>query len=241
MNLIIDQGNTQFKVGLFNDNELVSKMSFQYSEINQFNAWLKKNKCNMLNVIICSVVHRKIDLNDYKIDLLIEFNSSTPIPIKNKYKTPHTLGYDRLANVIGAWSLNQNQNSLTIDLGTCVKFDLINHKGEYLGGTISPGLKMRYQSLEYFTDQLPLIESKPLNMQYGNDTETSIRCGVQLGIENEINGFIDRYNDEFSDLTIFMTGGDLNFFDKSFKKHIFANSNLTLVGLNEILMYNAKL
>lgn len=238
MNLVIDQGNTLFKVGLFNENELISSNKFQYSENNAFIEWLAKKTSADLNILISSVVDQTINLESIKINHLILLNKSTSIPIENIYNTPNTLGNDRLANAIGAWSLNPKGNSLVIDLGTCIKYDLINENGQYLGGNISPGLQMRYKSLEYFTHQLPLINSSTEEINYGKDTETSIRCGVQSGIENEINGFIERYKEMFSDLTIFMTGGDAKFFDKSIKNHIFANSNLTLIGLNEILKHN---
>lgn len=241
MNLIIDQGNTRFKVGLFDDTEFISKSAFQYSELNKFKSWLDKNNFNTLNVIVCSVVNQKIDLSDYHIDTFIELNHLIPLPIFNTYQSPQTLGNDRLANAVAVWALNPNKNSLIIDVGTCVKYDIVNENGEYLGGNISPGLKMRFQSLNHFTDQLPLLIPAKNNFNFGVDTKTSIQCGVQLGIENEIKGFIDRYSNMFNDLTIFMTGGDLNYFDKSFKNHIFANSELTLIGLNEILNYNAKL
>jgi len=241
MNLIIDQGNTQFKVGLFHENEFVNKAIFQYSEISAFKTWLNKNTFNYLNVIICSVVDQIIDLSEYNIHFKVELDYTTAIPITNKYQSPKTLGNDRLANAIAAWYLKPNYNSLIIDLGTCVKYDLVSKNGEYMGGNISPGLKMRFKALNHFTDQLPLIKEKNLKQGFGSNTESSIQCGVQLGLENEILGFINRYNKMYSDLTIFMTGGDLNSFDKSFKNHIFANSNLTLIGLNEILNYNAKL
>jgi len=241
MNLIIDQGNTQFKVGLFNENEFVNKAIFQYSEISTFKSWLNKNSFNFLNVIICSVVDQKIDLSEYNIHSKVELKHTTRLPIANKYQTPKTLGNDRLANAVAAWCLKPNSNCLIIDLGTCVKYDLLSKNGEYLGGNISPGLKMRFKALNHFTDQLPLIEKRELHQNFGSNTESSIQCGVQLGLENEILGFINRYSKMYSDLTIFMTGGDLKSFDKSFKNHIFANSNLTLIGLNEILNHNAKL
>lgn len=238
MNLVIDQGNTLFKVGLFNDNELISKSKFQYAENNQFIDWVLKKTKNEVNIIISSVVDKTISFDPININRQILLNSSTVLPIKNRYATPQTLGKDRLANAVGAWSLNPSENSLVIDLGTCIKYDLVTKKGEYLGGNISPGLQMRYKSLEFFTDQLPLLNPTTEEINFGTDTQTSMQCGVQAGIENEINGFISRYKEMFSDLTIFMTGGDTKFFDNSIKNHIFANSNLTLIGLNEILKHN---
>ena len=238
MNLIIDQGNTLFKVALFNDNELISKESFSYSNIDLFYIWLSKKNIKTYNVIISSVVNNTIDLSKVSVNKIIQLDSTTKLPISNKYKTPKTLGDDRLANAVAAYSISPKQNSLIIDFGTCIKYDIINSKGEYLGGNISLGLKMRYKALNQFTDQLPLIQPKETVFMHGVDTESSIICGVQSAIFHEMEGFIEQYSKEFRGLTIFMTGGDLKYFDKSFKNHIFANSNLTLIGLNEILKHN---
>jgi type III pantothenate kinase len=150
------------------------------------------------------------------------------------------LGRDRLANAVGAWYKNENQNSLIIDVGTCIKYDLVNAQGEYLGGAISPGISMRFEALNKFTANLPLLSKQKTATKYGDDTNSSIYKGVQEGIYHEINGFIQEYSDEFSRLTIFMTGGDAKFFDKPFICDIFADSDLTLFGLNKILTYNVQ-
>ena len=228
-----------FKVALFSENELISKSKFTYSDVNLFYAWLEKINEKNINIIVSSVVNQTIDLSKLSINRVIYLDENTELPIINDYETPKTLGNDRLANAVAANSLNPNQNSLVIDMGTCIKYDLINSKGIYLGGNISLGLTMRYKALNHFTDQLPLLNPSNFKNTHGIDTESSIRCGIELAIEHEINGFIDRYTTEFKPLTIFMTGGDLKYFDKSFKNDIFANSDLTLIGLNEILRHNA--
>ncbi len=238
MNLIMDQGNTYFKVGIFDERELISKEKFAYDSINSFIAFCQNFQLN--HAIVSSVVENEIPLEFLNLKKTIFLSENTPIPIKNKYATPSTLGKDRLANAVGAWSLNKNKNTLIIDAGTCIKYDLIEQTGTYLGGNISPGLKMRFKSLNEFTDKLPLLNAdKSLNQSFGTDTQTSIQCGVLLGMEEEINGFIKRYKQQFNQLTIFMTGGDSFYFDKTDKNHIFAVENLTLIGLNEILNHNA--
>lgn len=240
MNLIIDQGNTQFKVALFKKNELIFNARFDYSQQQEFKTFCIKKKID--RVILSSVVDNIIDLSFLTTKRILLLDHTTPLPIKNNYRTPKTLGRDRLANVIGAWSINPNQFNLVIDSGTCIKYDLITENGEYIGGNIAPGLHMRFEALNHFTDQLPNIKPSVDNtIIYGTDTETSLQCGVILGMKHEINGFIERYKKEFNQLTIFMTGGDLKYFDKTDKKSIFANQNLTLIGLNEILNHNAQL
>lgn len=237
MNLIIDQGNTATKLAFFEANKIIKKKVFSKNDRIGLNQFLIRDCAKVNHVLISSVTNDMIDIPHVQPVLL---NEQTHLPITLDYKSPSTLGKDRIANAVAAWHKNPNQNSLIIDLGTCIKYDLVNLKGEYLGGNISPGLNMRFKALNGFTDRLPLLAPTLFEYNYGNDTNSSILNGVQQGMFHEINGFIKRYNEEFEGLTIFMTGGDLNFFDKDFKNSIFADSDLTMIGLNEILKHNVQ-
>ena len=86
------------------------------------------------------------------------FDHKTPVPIVNKYDTPHTLGQDRLAAAVGAKSLCPNENLLIIDVGSAITYDFVSEAGEYIGGNIAPGLKMRFTMLQRMTKKLPLVE-----------------------------------------------------------------------------------
>lgn len=238
MNLVIDQGNSAVKLGLFNGDQLIQKAIFLNDEFGFAQQWLQANVQEPANVIICSVIEREIDTSTVPALSFFRFDQTLKLPIKNDYKTPDTLGKDRLCNVVGAWKLNPNKNSLVIDLGTCIKYDLVNAKGHFLGGVISPGLEMRFKSLHEFTDKLPLLENNEPIAEHGVDTKTSLSAGVKQGMIHEINGFLSRYEEQYPDLTIFMTGGDYKYFDKAFKNTIFAHPDLTLIGLNEILQHN---
>ena len=239
MNLIIDEGNTAFKLALFDADKKVKSRSFEPEEREEMHSFISDHLSQIKYVIVSSVVNKGLDLSRYKFNEL-RLNHLTPLPLLNKYATPETLGKDRIANAVAAWTLNPNQNSLVIDMGTCIKYDLVAANGEYLGGNIAPGIKMRFRALHQFTDQLPLLTAKEIEFAYGVDTNTSIYQGVQQGVFHEINGFIRRYSHQYPGLTIFMTGGDTNFFDKPFISDIFADSDLTLRGLNKILSYNVK-
>ena len=246
MNLIIDQGNTATKLAIFSQKKLMDKIVFSREDFVKTNQWLQGN-CSANTPVLCSsVTNQSLSIPSGQV---VHLNHQTPIPIKNNYQTPETLGHDRLANAVAISKLAGDTPALAIDLGTCIKYDLVDN-GTYLGGNISPGMKMRFDALHQLTDQLPLIGSTKEMFEkdflnYGISTSTSIINGVQQAIIHEINGFITRYEKEFIGLTIFMTGGDANFFDKAFKKGIFAFSvkyreDLTLFGLNEILEYNVK-
>jgi type III pantothenate kinase len=171
----------------------------------------------------------------YSAEVLSE---KTPLPIINSYKTPLTLGKDRLAAVAGASVLYPEKDILVFDAGTCLTIDFINSDKEYIGGRISPGIEMRYNALHTFTDKLPLIKSKKNTLVIGNDTKTSIICGVQQGILAEVKAIISDYKSQNTDTVFVFTGGDSFYFEKELKNSIFANPNLVLIGLNEILDYN---
>lgn len=177
-------------------------------------------------------------LNQLLFDPLV-LTSDTLIPITNKYENPESLGKDRLANACFTKSVHENKNKLVIDAGTCLKFDFVNENNEYWGGSIGPGLEMRYKALNNYTGNLPLVfnEEEYQNLM-GNNTQTSILSGVKIGMQEEINGLIRQYEAKYKDLTIFITGGDLDKFELKSKNTIFADQLITLKGLNEILLFN---
>jgi type III pantothenate kinase len=172
----------------------------------------------------------------------IRLSAEVKLPIQLKYKSPQTLGMDRLAAVVAANSLFPNTNLLVIDAGSCITYDFIDANANYLGGGISPGLTMRFKALHTFTGRLPLIDWK-LNDQtdlIGIDTESSIVSGVVHGFRNEIEGTIAHYQKRYNDVKVIATGGDVKGFEFLTKKSIFANPNLVLIGLNELLRHNIE-
>ena len=167
---------------------------------------------------------------------------TTPLPIRNLYATPQTLGTDRLAAVIGAYEETKQLTgryapALVIDAGTAITYDFINARGEYLGGNISPGVEMRFKALHQFTSRLPLTEAEGPHPSIGHSTDTAIRCGVMDGVRHEIEGFIRSFSVKQSNLLIFLTGGDSIEFDERIKNRIFADKFLVAKGLNSILMH----
>jgi type III pantothenate kinase len=238
MNLIIDVGNTRVKAAVFEKDTLKEVSVFQKEKIiSEVKKIIKKNK------ISSSIVSAVATLSDENLEKLhgflnlMELNHETKVPFSNKYKTPTTLGVDRIALAAYAASEYPNKNVLVIDAGTCITFDFVN-KGRYLGGAISPGLKMRYKSLNNYTSKLPLLETKEPENFIGDNTNNCIHSGVVNGIINEIDGVINQYKTKYQDLTVVLTGGDTNFLAKQLKNHIFANPNLVLEGLHKILIYN---
>jgi type III pantothenate kinase len=240
LNLIIDIGNTNVKVATFDAEYLVDKEVVKYDNLIQYLETKKFNKGIVSNVGKMELVEKLMSIYPH----LISMSSKLKLPIESSYSTMETIGNDRLANAVGAYVKNPNANSLVIDAGTCLTFDFIDSNNCYLGGAISPGLNMRFEALNKFTEKLPLLNkgSKKLDL-IGRDTVSSIVSGVVNGMEGEILNNIARYRSKYPLLTIFMTGGDTEFLQSIVeieKNGIFALENLTLNGLNNILETNAS-
>lgn len=240
MNLVIDMGNTSVKLGLFGSGELKAHLVLPEFSMASFQKFLTENGAPK-SVILSSVIKKSDELENF---LAINFfflklDYKTDLPIEKLYKTPETLGNDRIAAAVGANSLYPSQNVLVIDAGTCIKYDFVNAENQYLGGNISPGIDMRFKSLKAFTAQLPLVSKAEDDEICGTSTEQAIRLGVQLGAVEEVKGIINRFKSRYGDMKVVITGGDSPFFDNELKNHIFADPFLTLRGLNVILNYNA--
>ena len=239
MLLAIDIGNSYIKCAVFEQNTLLQKFIFKQDEAQiNFEIIIKKHQ-KIAKGVISSVANLNEDTFSYlkeNIDLL-EISNKTSFPFSNNYKTKETLGIDRLVLSAGAVLSFEKQNRLIIDAGTCITYDYINSKNVYLGGAISPGLSLRYKSLNNYTAKLPLLENKEINYLIGKSTSESIYSGVINGVINEIDGFITQYKELDKDLTIILTGGDAEFLAKSIKNTIFANSNFLLESLNNLYTY----
>jgi type III pantothenate kinase len=171
----------------------------------------------------------------------IIFSANTPIPLKNLYKSSATLGSDRLAASVGAFSFYPDKNVLTIDAGTCLKYNFVTAQNEYIGGAISPGLTMRLKAMNEFTHALPLIEiDKNFIDLVGTNTKDSMLSGALIGAVAEVDGIINKYLLNYANLQVVLTGGDADYLGKQLKNRLFANQNLLLYGLNTILNYNLE-
>ena len=204
---------------------------------------LKDEHPQLNKIILSSVKAVEPEITGYlsgNFEFFLELDHLTRLPIENIYETPETLGKDRLAAAVGANELFPDQNLLIIDAGTAITYDLVSEKNQFVGGNISPGLEMRFKALNHFTGKLPLINYSNEFQPIGRNTTDAIRAGVQNGILFEMAQTIDLFNRNYQNLHIIMTGGDSNFFDKKLNYSIFVHFNLTLIGLNKILEYNAK-
>ena len=241
MNLIIDVGNSFVKLAVFKDGKLTVKHKVKSKDVLKTLRQIRREYKNLQNTIISSVGRlRRADINYLnKYFKVLSLTSETKIPFKNLYSTPKTLGIDRIALVCASIEQFSDKNVLIIDAGTCITFDFITNNNDYLGGAISPGIRMRYKALHNFTANLPLLETEKPKMDIGNSTADAMHLGVVQGVLFEIDGAIQKYKLKYSDLTVILTGGDTKFLSKQLKSSIFANSNFLLEGLNYLLQYNS--
>ena len=241
MNLIIDVGNTRVKVALFEGDTIYSLDSFDLrSLLSQL-----QEICNLHAVeraIISTVAN--IEANDLdeikKMFPTIVLNHQTKVPFTNNYATKNTLGVDRIALAAAAVKNYPDKNVLVIDAGTCITADFVTSEGVFLGGTISPGILMRYRALHHFTDKLPELQRIENVRLVGDSTENSIHSGVINGVVYEIKGIIEEHKLIYDKITVVLTGGDAIFLAKRFKSSIFANPIFLMEGLNYILTQNSK-
>jgi len=169
-----------------------------------------------------------------------QFTADTPIPIKNAYSSPRSLGMDRLAAAVGAWSMQSGHDMLVVDAGTAITFDFVSADGVYHGGNIAPGIELRFKSLHEHTGALPLVNAEGMVPMFGQDTETAIRSGVINGIRHELDGYLAELASIYPSLLVFLTGGDAEFFDIKAKSSTFAVPDLVLRGLARITECNEK-
>jgi type III pantothenate kinase len=168
----------------------------------------------------------------------------TPVPVRNAYATPHTLGADRLAAAVAAASLRPGRPVLVLDAGTALKLDLVTTDGTYHGGSIAPGLRMRLQALHTFTGRLPLLELPPVEESVqliGDSTASCLLSGVLRGTAAEVRGLVTEYEQLYPGLGLLLTGGDSPYLVAALAplgSPIFVVPELVLLGLDKILRYN---
>ena len=242
MILVVDVGNTRIKAAVFEGDMLVENFVFVKNELQKKIENILKKYKKTAHLVVSSVGNvEKQSFLEFENDLKVHFIShQDPFPFINCYSTPKTLGIDRMILAAGATLQFPNQNRLVIDAGTCVTFDFIDQNNNYLGGAITPGLRLRYESLHNYTAKLPLLTLENPKDLIGDSTPDSIHSGVVNGLVYEIDGFIDEYSARYSNFIIILTGGDTEFLAKRLKNTIFANSNFLLESLNQTFQYKTK-
>ena len=242
MILAIDVGNTRIKGAVFEGANLLEMFVFMKNElqINIENILKKYNKVSNIVVASVSDIEKQTFIKFEEVVKTHFVSHIDSFPFVNCYETPDTLGVDRLVLAAGVALRFPKQNRLVIDAGTCVTYDFIDENNNYLGGSISPGLRLRYETLHSYTAKLPLLTLENPKHLIGKSTSESIHSGVVNGLVFEIDSFISDYKVLYPNFIIILTGGDTEFLAKRLKNTIFANSNFLLESLNQIFQYKIK-
>ena len=238
MKLVIDLGNTFQKLAVYSDDNLMFLKSQEQIDVDLLSNIFIHYPVS--TAILSSVINhdKEIEAVLNRHGRYIILDDKTPIPIVNKYKSPETLGKDRLAAAVAGNYMYPSKPVLVVDTGTCIKYDFINSENEYLGGSISPGLRMRFKALNAYTGKLPFVELIEFNALIGKNTAESLLSGVITGTLAEIDGIISRYRENYPEIQVVLSGGDAEYLVGKLKNKIFAVSNIVLFGLKIILDYN---
>ena len=232
--LCFDFGNTRKKLAFFKNESLEEIFQIEDDSIETVAAVLQKFKPQ--KTILSSVIHHNDALEILLAEKTIfhKLNHLSKLPFTAAVGKPEAIGADRLAMSAAVVHFYPQQNNLVIALGTCITYNFLNKEHEFLGGGISPGLGMRFKSLNHYTALLPIVQPDLNVPLIGYDTITNITSGVILGMANEIDGFIDAYKQRFDNFNVHLTGGDMVHLAPHLKNKIFADSELIFKGLYAI-------
>ncbi len=241
MRLIVDIGNSKVKTAIFQENSCRKTAQWDSLGANKLEQWLEDFPIEA--AIYSDVRGRSQELTQFLQSRFaaLALTHDTPLPITLAYRSPETLGKDRIAGAVGGAALYPDEAVLVIDLGTSITYDMVEPGGRFVGGQITPGLHMRFKALHTFTGKLPLVGYEKAVPEIGYNTATSLQSGVVWGVAHEVNGFIHQYQNTYAGLKVILTGGDAPVLVSRVKYQIFAVPQLILSGLNKILQYNVEL
>jgi type III pantothenate kinase len=229
--LCFDFGNTRLKVAVFDKDNLTAQIVLPDGELNTIENLLAAHQPQ--KTILSSVINHNPAVEDllagktkfHKISHLTKANFTTAVG------KPETIGADRLALSAAAVHFYPAKNNLIIGMGSCITYNFINQYHQFMGGSISPGMEMRFKAMQVFTAKLPLVQADWNSPIIGYDTKTNMQSGVIAGIAYEMDGFITEYASKYSNFNVVLTGGDTMYFAQRLKNKIFADSNFLFKGL----------
>lgn len=240
--LTIDEGNSSSKFALWRDGAMVSVATYKKASLDALHDFVTP-AMDIDAVIFCSVRRRgRSEISEALGSIAprdIVLDAFTPLPIEIRYRTPATLGPDRIAAAVGATIVAPGRTCLVVDMGTAITYDVVTHDGRFLGGNIAPGIFVRLEALNHYTSALPLIETDGDVPRWGFDTATALRSGAIRGVVGELQYY--RHCLRSRDAAVILTGGSHELITPFITTPIIVEPNLVLIGLNRILDYNETL
>ncbi len=229
--ICFDFGNTRLKAAVFESDRFVLDLVLENDDPATIEKLLKEYQPH--RSILSSVVDHNTAIEEllaartsfHKVSHLTRINFSIPSG------KPETIGADRLALCAAATRFFPGKNNLVIALGSCITYNFINQYHQFLGGSISPGMEMRFKAMQHYTARLPLVQKDWNFPLTGYDTKTNMQSGVIAGMTFEIDGFINAYASKYGNFNAVLTGGDTTYFAGQLKNKIFADHNFLFKGL----------
>ncbi len=232
--LCFDFGNTRLKCAVFANNHLQELLVLENDSVDTITQLIQQYQPTK------SLLSSVINHNDAIEPLLAaatkfhKLSHTSKLSITTPVGKPETIGADRLALCAAAVYLFPHTHNLTIGLGSCITYNFTNKYHQFLGGSISPGMHMRFKAMHEQTAFLPLVKADHNLPLVGYDTKTNLQSGVILGMAKEIDGIIEAYREKYNHLNVQLTGGDMDFFIPHLKNKIFADAHLLYTGLYAI-------
>jgi type III pantothenate kinase len=236
--ICLDLGNTRLKAALFEDDRLKQTFILGSDPVKHLEEILESSAPE--RSILSSVIDHPPALEELLAarTAFHRLSNTSKLPFTLPVGKPETMGADRLAIAAASVFLFPGKNNLAIGLGSCITFNFINQQSEFLGGSISPGMEMRFRSMHEFTARLPMAAGDWNVPLMGYDTRTNLQSGVVLGMSCEIDGIIGKYGERYGNFNVLLTGGDLRIFEPHLKSKIFADPDLIFKGLYAISQFN---
>jgi len=237
--LCFDFGNTRLKCAIFENETLKNVVVLNDAAVETIRAVVHQYKAT--HSILSSVINHPPEIEKVLAAETVfhKLSHTSKLPFTTPVGKPETIGADRLALVAAAVHKHPNRHNLIIGLGSCITYNFVNKFHEFLGGSISPGLEMRFKAMNQFTAKLPLVKPDWNFPLVGYDTKTNMLSGVILGMAKEIEGITEEYEMRYANFNVLLTGGDMGFFVPHFKKKIFADPHLIYKGLYAINKSNS--
>lgn len=236
--LVIDVGNSRMKMGLFTAGRIVARATAPHGDIDTVKRFLSQRPPTRIAIGSVAGPDEKFLDALRSMAPLREITGSSPSPVRSLYAAPQSLGVDRLANIVGGALLFPRRDTLVIDLGTCITYDLVDELAVHQGGMISPGMRMRSRAMHAYSARLPEVEIEEEPSLVGRDTASSLAAGVHHGVLMELLGHITVFRQQHPGLAVVITGGDALRFARALKSGIFAHPTLTLIGLHALLHFH---
>ncbi|MEO6730493.1 MAG: type III pantothenate kinase [Ferruginibacter sp.] len=229
--LCLDFGNTRLKAAIFENDLFAEELVLPDDSNTTIENLLQKYKPH--KSILSSVIKHNPAIEQilsertsfHKLSHLTKINFTTPVG------KPESIGADRLALAAAAVHCFPGKNNLVVALGSCITYNFISQNHQFLGGSISPGMEMRFKAMNEHTALLPLVQKDWNFPIIGYDTKTNLQSGVIAGITFEIGGFIEFYGEKYGNFNVVLTGGDAGYFARQLKNKIFADLNFLFKGL----------